>query len=69
MSLIEKFKSDGIIPDIFDDVDNLQEVQVSSPSGVQVNGSELTPTNVKDQPSVQWNAEEGSFYTLLMTGK
>jgi phosphatidylethanolamine-binding protein len=70
MSLIAKFKNDGIIPDIFDEVENLEEVKVSYSSGVKVNsGSELTPTNVKDEPLIEWNAEDNSFYTLLMTGK
>jgi len=31
-------------------------------------GYELTPTQVKDQPSVRWNAEPYSFYTLCLTG-
>lgn len=69
MSLIEKLKKDGIIPDIFDEVDKIDELKVSYPSNVEVNGSELTPTNVKDEPLVEWNAEDGSFYTLLMTGE
>lgn len=42
--------------------------QISYPSGVKVNlGNELTPTQVKDQPTVKWAAEEGAWYTLLMT--
>jgi len=32
-------------------------------------GNELTPTKVKDQPSVSWNADPNSFYTLCLTGK
>ena len=32
-----------------------------------VPGKELTPTQVKDQPRVYWNAKSDSFYTLLMT--
>jgi len=32
-------------------------------------GNELTTTNVKDQPSVSWNADPNSFYTLCLTGK
>jgi len=31
-------------------------------------GNELTPTQVKDQPSVGWNAEPYSFYSLCLTG-
>lgn len=35
---------------------------------VSVNlGNVLTPTQVKDQPSVTWDAEAESFYTLCMT--
>lgn len=30
-------------------------------------GNELTPTQVKDKPTVTWNAESGALYTLLMT--
>lgn len=32
-------------------------------------GEEFTPTQVKDAPSVQWNADASSFYTLAMVGK
>lgn len=35
---------------------------------VSVNlGNVLTPTQVKDQPTVSWEAEDGAFYTLCMT--
>lgn len=30
-------------------------------------GNELTPTAVQNKPNVDWTAEEGSLYTLLMT--
>ncbi len=45
--------------------------QVSYDSGVHVDqGKELTPTQVKNEPTkVKWLAEEGSNYTLCMTGK
>lgn len=29
-------------------------------------GKELTPTQVKDQPTVSWEAEKGAYYTLMM---
>lgn len=32
-------------------------------------GNELTPTQVKDKPSVRWNAESNSYYTLCLTGE
>jgi phosphatidylethanolamine-binding protein len=30
-------------------------------------GNELTPTLVKDVPTVEWTADAGSYYTLVMT--
>ena len=29
-------------------------------------GNELTPTQVKNKPQVQWNAQSGKLYSLLM---
>lgn len=44
--------------------------QVNFPSGVKAElGNELTPTQVKDQPSVKWAAKPNSFYTLYLAGK
>jgi len=31
-------------------------------------GNELTPTQVKDEPTVSWFADPNDFYTLCMTG-
>lgn len=44
--------------------------QIRYPSGVSVElGKELTPTQVKDEPTqVEWPMEEGAYYTLCMTG-
>lgn len=43
--------------------------QVTYPSGVSVDfGNELTPTQVKDEPSVNWPTDSSAFYTLCMTG-
>ncbi|XP_055551535.1 protein D3-like [Wyeomyia smithii] len=43
-------------------------VKVSYPSGKEVSlGNELTPTQVKDKPTVSWDAEPNAFYTLIMT--
>lgn len=30
-------------------------------------GNELTPIQVKDQPTVTWEAESDSYYTLIMS--
>lgn len=36
-------------------------------SGVSANlGNELTPTQVKDKPTLSWEAEDGAYYTLLL---
>lgn len=41
---------------------------MSYPSGVTVeNGKELTPTQVKDQPTVSWTADSSKYYTLVFT--
>jgi hypothetical protein len=31
-------------------------------------GNELTPTQVKDPPTVKWGADSDSYYLLCMTG-
>jgi phosphatidylethanolamine-binding protein len=36
-------------------------------SGAASLGNELTPTLVKDAPTVEWTADPDSFYTLVMT--
>ncbi|ALC47240.1 Pebp1 [Drosophila busckii] len=56
----------GIIPDIIDEKPKARAT-VSYPSGVQAElGNELTPTQVKDQPTVSWEAEAGALYTLML---
>lgn len=43
-------------------------LQVSYKNGILAeNGIELTPTQVKTQPQIEWNAESDAFYTLIMT--
>lgn len=45
-------------------------LQISYPSGVYVHfGNELTPTQVKDEPLVKYEADPDSYYLLVMTGK
>ena len=61
-------KIDQIVPDIIDQSPSfLAEVKYSS--GVSMNlGCELTPTQVKDQPSsVRWPTEPNALYTLVFT--
>lgn len=56
-----------IVPDVIP-VAPTEIAKVSYVSGVSANeGNELTPTQVKDIPTVEWNADSSSFYTLCMT--
>lgn len=66
-----KFASEEIVPDVIADFPEPKtELKISYPSGVKVElGNVLTPTQVKDQPKVEWDAEDGALYTLLMTGR
>ena len=43
-------------------------MQVSYDNDLKVDkGNELTPTQVKHQPKVEWESEDNEFYTLIMT--
>lgn len=56
----------GIIPEIIDTKPSAL-AKVVYPGGVSVElGKELTPTQVKDQPEVTFDGEDGSLYTLFM---
>jgi phosphatidylethanolamine-binding protein len=68
MSVLEKFISEGVVPDVIDEAP-AKAVKVSYPSGAVPEGVELTPTQVKDEPKVEWESEDGSFYTVLLTGE
>ncbi|KAJ3639532.1 hypothetical protein Zmor_002887 [Zophobas morio] len=66
-SVAKNMEKHCVVPDV---VDVAPEVvaEVSYPSGVKVDlGNELTPTQVKDIPSVKWNADNNAVYTLCMT--
>lgn len=67
--MLKKFESDGVVKDLKLEAAPEKLLPVSYPSGVSVEGIELTPTQVKDIPEVKLNGEEGHFYTLLFTGK
>lgn len=56
-----------MVPDVIETVPK-HVVEVTYPKGVKVElGNKLTPTQVKDPPSVKWDAEADAFYTLCMT--
>ncbi|XP_055356055.1 protein D2-like [Paramacrobiotus metropolitanus] len=63
----KKFEESGLVPDILDSPPG-EALKVSYPSGVAPEfGNELTPRQVKDQPTVTWNAKDGELYTLHMS--
>lgn len=65
-----KFLSESIVPDVLTEVKDLKSLEITYPSGAEVKlGNVLTPTQVKDVPKVKWEAEEGAYYTLLLTGE
>uniref|UniRef100_A0A1L8DPV4 Putative phosphatidylethanolamine-binding protein n=1 Tax=Nyssomyia neivai TaxID=330878 RepID=A0A1L8DPV4_9DIPT len=66
--IASKFEIFEIVPDVLKEIPkNLIKVSIKYPSGVEVNyGNELTPTQVKDIPSVTWDANVDDYYTLLM---
>lgn len=66
-NVMEKFSALEVVPDVVDTIPK-EKAEISYPSGVKVDlGNELTPTQVKDIPTVKWNADADSFYTLAMT--
>lgn len=67
MSVLQQFVKDEIVKDVIDVAPGLL-LKVTYSSGLSVGGTELTPTQVQDQPKVEWIGEKGSFYTLLLTG-
>ncbi|XP_020798723.1 protein D2 [Drosophila serrata] len=66
-SLEEVFRSNQVVPDVIAQAPD-QLLKVTYNNGlVAKDGVEFTPTQVKDQPQVEWNAQPGEFYTLIMT--
>ncbi|KAL7729166.1 hypothetical protein ACLKA6_009631 [Drosophila palustris] len=56
-----------LVPDVVDVVLPKGKLLVNyAVAGAVQEGNELTPTQVKDQPEVIWEAEQGQLYTLLM---
>ncbi|XP_046750047.1 protein D2-like isoform X2 [Diprion similis] len=63
-TMTEALKQHGVVPDVIDKVP-ASIAKVSFPGNVSVDvGKVLTPTLVKDQPTVTWDAEPSTFYTL-----
>ncbi|EDV43704.1 uncharacterized protein Dana_GF16396 [Drosophila ananassae] len=66
-AVAEVFAANGVVPDVISEAPS-QLLKVTYKNGlVAKDGVELTPTQVKDQPNVEWDAQPGEFYTLIMT--
>uniref|UniRef100_A0A915N2Y6 RecQ-mediated genome instability protein 1 n=1 Tax=Meloidogyne javanica TaxID=6303 RepID=A0A915N2Y6_MELJA len=67
MSTIEEFKKNSIVSDVVPTAPE-KRIRVTYDSGVEANlGNVLTPTQVKNPPTITWEAEDGVLYTLAMT--
>ncbi|XP_035740697.1 protein D2-like isoform X2 [Vespa mandarinia] len=56
-----------VVPDVIDKVPTAV-LDVAYPNNLVVEiGKVLTPTQVKNQPTVKWTADADTFYTLCMT--
>ncbi|XP_018312464.1 protein D2 isoform X1 [Mycetomoellerius zeteki] len=66
-SMAKCLETYSVVPDVVPTVPT-NILNVTYPSNVIVQiGIVLTPTQVRDVPQVQWEAEKNAFYTLCMT--
>lgn len=66
-NLVKTMEKQQVVPDVIDAAPK-EILEVSYPSGVKVNqGNVLTPTQVKDPPTVTWKVENDGLYTICMT--
>ncbi|CAH1128979.1 unnamed protein product [Ceutorhynchus assimilis] len=64
---LENMEKEKVVPEVIDKVPG-EVAEVVFPSGVKAEmGKTLTPTLVKDKPTVKWNAESDVLYTVCMT--
>ncbi|KAL0100000.1 hypothetical protein PUN28_019467 [Cardiocondyla obscurior] len=65
--MAQALQTHEVIPDVVDKVP-AGVLNVTYPKNLTVEiGKVLTPTQVKDEPTVQWDGEANAFYTLCMT--
>lgn len=63
---MEAFLTDKVVPDVIAFKPNeLTEVKWGNVEATC--GNTLTPTQMKEQPTVTWDADPNAFYTLIMT--
>lgn len=65
-NLSESFQKHEVVPDVIENAPP-ETLQVLYPGELNVNeGNELTPTQVKDKPTLFWTRKDDEFYTLIM---
>lgn len=65
--ITSKFHEDEVVQDLKLSASPPNILEVLYPCGKKVNlGDELTPTEVKDIPTLKWPAEDGKLYAVLM---
>lgn len=65
--MAQALKTHGVVPDVIDEVPP-SVLKVAYPSKANVDlGNVLTPTLVKDEPTVTWDADPNALYTLCKT--
>uniref|UniRef100_A0A1I8Q980 Phosphatidylethanolamine-binding protein n=1 Tax=Stomoxys calcitrans TaxID=35570 RepID=A0A1I8Q980_STOCA len=61
------FKDNEVVPDVIAEAPH-QFLKISYENGLNVDkGNELTPTQVQKQPTIEWEASDDAYYTLIMT--
>ncbi|XP_050298312.1 protein D3-like [Anthonomus grandis grandis] len=66
-NLLQNMEKEKVVPEVIDKAPS-EVAEVVFPSGAKAEmGKVLTPTLVKDQPKVKWNADPNSLYTVCMT--
>ncbi|KAK1122563.1 Phosphatidylethanolamine-binding protein 1 [Melipona bicolor] len=65
--MAQQLQTHGVVPDVIDKVPT-NVLQVTYPNNLAVEiGKVLTPTQVKDPPTVKWDGDANTFYALCMT--
>ena len=64
----KRLREDEIIPDVLQKLSDVDMLKVSYTKGLKVDlGNILTPTQVKERPTIEYDANSKDFYTLVMT--
>ncbi|EDW03752.1 putative odorant-binding protein A5 [Drosophila grimshawi] len=66
LNVVRVLKEMGVIPEVFKEPPQ-QLLKMRFENGVEIiEGETYTPTELKLQPELEWSADEGSYYTIMM---